>query len=302
MARGIIFDIKRYAIHDGPGIRTTIFFKGCSLSCQWCHNPEGIDPNPEIFLRKEKCPASCRFCVRACPNNAIKKAKNSIEIDDNKCDFCRECEEVCVYDALEIVGREVTDEYVMTEIEKDSVFYEESRGGVTFSGGEPLEQLDFLETLLEKCRERSLHTTVDTCGNFTIEALKKVCDKIDLFLYDLKVIDDEIHKKYTGQSNRLILENLRYLAENGFRVNIRIPLIAGVNENVRNISDTAEYLQSLKTVKQINLLPYHSGGSLKYERLGKLKFQVAFKPPSAGRIKKIKNIFQDKGFLVKVGG
>jgi len=302
MAKGIIFDIKHYAIHDGPGIRSTVFFKGCSLQCQWCHNPEGIHAEPEIFLRNEKCPSECRFCISACPNNAIKRKDGSIEVDLSRCDLCCDCEDACVYGALEIIGREVSAKEVMVELEKDSLFYEESFGGVSFSGGEPFEQPKFLEALLEKSKSKDFHTTVDTCGNFNPKLLSNIDGKVDLFLYDLKMIDDKKHRKYTGKSNKKILENLKYLTANGHQVAIRIPLISGINDDEQNIERTVEFLKTLNHVKQINLLPYHSGGCLKQKRLGKKQFQAGFQSPSNKRIEAIKNIFKGNGLSVKVGG
>lgn len=302
MVKGIIFDIKHYAIHDGPGIRSTVFFKGCSLQCQWCHNPEGIHAEPEIFLRNEKCPPECRFCISACPNGAIKRKKGSIEVDLSRCDLCSECEDACVYGALEIIGREVSVEEVLTELEKDSLFYEESLGGVSFSGGEPFEQPEFLEALLETSKSKDFHTTVDTCGNFNPKLLTNISGKVDLFLYDLKMIDDNKHRKYTGKSNKKILENLKYLTANGHQVAIRIPLIAGINDDEQNIEKTVEFLKTLNHVKQINLLPYHSGGRLKQKRLGKTQLGDGFQSPSKERIEAIKNIFKECGFSVKVGG
>ncbi|MCJ7582868.1 MAG: glycyl-radical enzyme activating protein [Candidatus Aminicenantes bacterium] len=302
MPKGIIFDIKRYAIHDGPGIRSTVFFKGCSLQCQWCHNPEGIQPEPEIFLRKEKCPSECRFCISACPNGAIKRKNGSIKVDLSRCDLCSECEDSCVYGALEIIGRELSPEEVMTELEKDSLFYEESHGGVSFSGGEPFEQPEFLDALLEISKSKDLHTTVDTCGHFSPELLSNIDRKVDLFLYDLKMIDDKKHRKYTGKTNKIILENLRSLTANGHQVVIRIPLIRGINDDDQNIEQTVEFLMTLNQIKQINLLPYHSGGCLKQKRLEKKEFQPEFQSPSIERIEAIKNIFKNNGFSVKVGG
>lgn len=302
MAIGIIFDIKHYAIHDGPGIRSTVFFKGCSLQCQWCHNPEGIHTEPEIFLRNEKCPSECRFCISACPNGAIIRNKGSIEVDLSLCDLCSECEEACVYGALEIIGRKVSVKDVMGELEKDSLFYEESQGGVTFSGGEPFEQPIFLNALLDKAKSKDLHTTVDTCGYFNPNLLANFDRKVDLFLYDLKMIDDEKHKKYTGKSNNLILDNLRRLTANGHRVAVRIPLIAGINDDDNNIEKTVEFLKTLNHIEQINLLPYHSGGSLKQKRLGKKQLHAGFQSPSSERMEAIKKIFKANGFSVKVGG
>jgi pyruvate formate lyase activating enzyme len=302
MAQGIIFDIKRYAIHDGPGIRSTVFFKGCSLHCEWCHNPEGINPGPEIFYRQEKCPAECRLCLPVCSKKAIKKIKGSVLVNPDRCDFCAHCEKACVYEALEVVGKRKNDQEVMAEIEKDSVFFEESKGGVTFSGGEPLEQLDFLGALLDLAKQNGLHTTVDTCGHYPSDSLRRIWDKVDLFLYDLKMIDDGKHRKYTGHSNRLIHENLKLLAANDHPVVIRIPLVAGVNDEKRNIEMTVEFLQSLKTVERINLLPYHSGGLLKYKRLGKKNFLDSFQAPLQKKIEQINDLFLAGGFLVKIGG
>ena len=302
MAKGIIFDIKRYAIHDGPGIRTTIFLKGCSLRCQWCQNPEGQEIKPEIILRSTRCAEECSECVSVCPQDAISKNGNLIKIDQTKCDLCRKCEDVCVYEALEIVGKEVTVGEVMEEIEKDRIFFDESGGGITFSGGEPLMQLDFLEALLEEIKKKNIHVTLDTSGYVSFEDLDRISDKVDLFLYDLKIMDEGKHEKYTGVSNKLILENLRKLSEGGNSVAIRIPLISGINDDDQNIQMFAEYLHGLKNIKQISLLEYHRGGCEKYKRLRKEKFLKIFESPSDERIEEIKKILADSGFSVKTGG
>ncbi len=302
MAKGIIFDIKRYAIHDGPGIRTTIFLKGCPLRCQWCQNPEGQETYPEIILRSSRCATECNECVSVCPRDAISKDGNSIEIDKAKCDLCAKCEEVCVYEALEIVGREMTVQEVMEEIEKDRVFFDESGGGITFSGGEPLMHVDFLEALLKEIGKKNIHVTLDTSGYVAFEDLGRICDKVDLFLYDLKIMDDEKHEKYTGVSNKIILENLRKLTELGKSVAVRIPLISGINDDNQSIHMFVDFLQSLKNIKQINLLSYHRGGCEKYKRLRKEKFAKTFNSPSDERIEDIKKIFTDSGFSVRTGG
>ena len=303
MAKGIIFDIKRYAIHDGPGIRTTVFLKGCSLRCQWCHNPEGIKSKPEIVLRSTRCAKECSECVSVCPQVAISKNGNFIEIDQDKCDLCGVCDDVCVYEALEIVGREVTVKEVMDEIEKDRIFFDESGGGITFSGGEPLMQIDFLETLLKEIKKKNIHVTLDTSGYVSFEDLERVSRKVDLFLYDIKIMDKEKHEKYTGVSNKLILENLRKLSERGKPVAVRIPLVSGINDDDQNIQMLAEYLHGLKNIKQISLLAYHRGGCEKYKRLKrKEKFAKTFNSPSDERIEEIKKILTGSGFSVKKGG
>jgi len=302
VAKGIIFDVKRYAIYDGPGIRTTLFLKGCSLRCQWCHNPEGIESKPEIMLRPSRCAKECNECVSICPQDAISKDGNTIEIDKAKCDLCRKCEDVCVYEAIEVVGREVAVQEVMEEIEKDRIFFDESGGGITFSGGEPLMQLDFLEALLKEIGKKNIHVTLDTSGYVSFKDLDRISDKVDLFLYDLKIMDDEKHEKYTGVSNRLILDNLRKLAGREKSVAVRIPLISGINDDDQSIQKFVEYLLSLKNIKQINLLAYHKGGCEKYKRLRKEELPKTFQSPSDERIEEIKKVFADSGFSVKTGG
>ncbi len=302
MRKGTIFDVKRYAIHDGPGIRTTVFLKGCPLQCQWCQNPEGIEPGPEIFIRQKRCAEDCDACVSACPQGAISKNGHSIDIDREKCDFCKKCEDACVYDALEIVGQDVTVAQAMEEIERDRVFFDESGGGITFSGGEPLMQLEFLEMLLTEIKKKKIHVTLDTSGYVSFQDLKKVSGQVDLFLYDLKIMHDEKHKKYTGVSNRIILENLRKLTEMGKAVAVRIPLISGINDDDQNIEALTAFLQSLRNIQHISLLPYHSGGCEKYRNLRKQDSLRKFKPPSVTRMDEIEKILTGSGFSIKTGG
>jgi len=216
--------------------------------------------------------------------------------------MCRDCADVCPTEALEIIGREVTVEDVMGVIQKDRIFYEESGGGVTFSGGEPLMQPEFLDVLLDECRQTGIPAAVDTCGYVPSELLKKMADKIDLFLYDIKLIDEEKHKNQTGASNTLILENLRMLSNRGKRIIIRIPLLSDVNDQPDNILQTIEFLLPLDNLREINLLPYHQGGEEKRKRLGKKKPRRAFKSSSKKRTGDIKKLFEDHGFSVNGGG
>ncbi|MGD8535696.1 MAG: glycyl-radical enzyme activating protein [Candidatus Aminicenantes bacterium] len=302
MKKGIIFDVKRYAIHDGPGIRTTVFLKGCPLRCQWCQNPEGLELEPEVFWRENRCAEDCSACVTACPSRAISKDGSRIVVDTKKCDFCGSCEEACVYDALEIVGREVSVGEMMEEIEKDRVFFDESGGGVTFSGGEPLLQVDFLESLMEEAKKSSIHVALDTSGYIPFQDLERISDRVDLFLYDLKIVDDEKHKKYTGVSNQIILENLKKLSERKKAIHVRIPLVSGVNDDNQSIRMFAEHLRTLQNDKNISLLAYHRGGCEKYRRLQKEEPLMTFQSPSKKRIEEAKDILVDSGFSVRIGG
>ncbi len=302
MVKGLIFDIKRYAIHDGPGIRTTVFFKGCPLRCQWCQNPEGQESTPEIMVRSERCVEECQDCVSQCPKGAISKDGEVILVDQSKCDFCAKCSEVCVYEAIDIIGREVEVQDVVDEMEKDRIFFDESGGGISFSGGEPLMQLDFLSALLEEVKKREIRITVDTCGYAPFDVFDRIRENVDLFLYDIKIMRDKKHKEYTGVSNQIIIENLRKLSEKGANIAIRIPIIPGVNDDEENIQSIAKFLLSLDNIKHINLLPFHRGGIEKYKRLGKKIQAKAVPPPSSEKIEGIKKMLEDSGFLVKTGG
>jgi len=299
---GRIFDIKRYSIHDGPGIRTTIFLKGCSLGCLWCHNPESVAAGPELMHWPARC-AKCHACVKACPIGAIAAdAAGAVHIDREKCDLCGKCAEACLYDALQIVGREVSVDEVLAEAEKDRVFYEQSGGGVTLSGGDPAVQSAFAEALLDGCRARGLRTAVDTAGFTTNGTLDRLASKTDLILFDLKLMDDARHREFTGVSNVLILNNLERLAAAGPEIWVRIPLVRGVNDGDDNIRRTIAFLKKLKTVRRVGLLPYHAGGLDKAARIGKGTFFRKFEPPSEERLAAIEAAFREAGFEVRRGG
>ncbi len=210
--KGIIFDIKKFAVHDGPGIRSTVFFKGCPLRCLWCHNPEGISAAAEVMVFTQRCLASCRICVRACPQKALARIGGRIVLKRDRCRACGLCAEACPAEALRLVGKKVGAGSVLTELAKDSPFYRNSNGGVTFSGGEPLQQPEFLHALLLAAKEQGWHTAVDTCGHAPFSAFAKIMPLVDLFLYDLKCIDPLWHRRLTGVSNALILENLSRLS------------------------------------------------------------------------------------------
>ncbi|MCW3977178.1 MAG: glycyl-radical enzyme activating protein [Candidatus Bathyarchaeota archaeon] len=298
MVEGLIFDIKRYAIHDGPGIRTTVFFKGCPLSCWWCHNPEGQSFGRELMVWSDRC-IECRTCISACPSSAISISNSSIVTERGKCRICGACAAKCPANAREIVGKTLPAEELMAEIQKDHEFYGES-GGLTASGGEPLAQPVFLRVLLKRCKDAGIHTTVDTSGYAERKTLAKISNKVDLFLYDLKMMNPRKHKLHTGVSNKTIIENLKMLDKLGKQIVIRFPLIPHVNTADADITSMCMLLSGLKNIKRICILPYNKLGIDKAKRLGK-KARPCAKPSDrllAHTLRLIKNY----GLAVKIGG
>ncbi|HDL17912.1 MAG TPA: glycyl-radical enzyme activating protein [Bacteroidetes bacterium] len=301
MQTGCIFDIKRFAIHDGPGIRTTVFFKGCPLSCRWCHNPEGINANDEIIYRENRC-IHCDDCISVCSLQAITNRDGGKIINTEICDLCGKCVDICPSTALEFVGTNMTVSEVMGEIEKDTAFFDESGGGVTFSGGDPLLQFDFLRKILEQCRERKIHTTLDLSGYCPYESLENIQNLVTLFLFDLKVYDEEIHRQYTGVSNRLILSNLKKITKNENHVIVRIPVIPGVNDTEKEIDNISRYLSSLSNLREVHLLRHHNLGVSKYEQLSMPKFKIECFPEGKSDLKRIRTEMEKHGFTIKIGG
>jgi len=298
---GIVFDIKKFSIHDGPGIRTTVFFKGCPLSCWWCHNPEGQAPKPELMLWASRC-IRCGACLEVCDQGAISRDDDVVSTDREKCVLSGACVEVCYAEAREIVGQEMTVAQVMAEIERDIPFYDQSGGGVTFSGGEPLLQRDFLLALLRACKERAIHTSVDTCGFATWETVDSMRKHVDLFLYDLKLMDDARHRKFTGVSNELILKNLQRLSAQGHDIFLRVPIIPGINDDAENIRQIGTFAAALPHLNRVDILPYHRAAAEKYHRLNKVYGLPETRPPSDEKMAEISQILRGFGLQVKTGG
>jgi pyruvate formate lyase activating enzyme len=304
MTRGLITNMQRYSVHDGPGIRTTVFLKGCPLSCAWCHNPETISPRPELMVTAGCC-IRCGQCLDVCPNHApvgldFPEVKATVARAD--CLVCGACVEVCPADGRRVVGRSLSVPELLVEVLRDRVFFEESGGGVTFSGGEPMSQFDFLVAGVGACRQKGLHVAVDTSGFALRERFEELAPLVDLFLYDLKVLDDDRHQHFCGVSNRLILENLRWLSANHGNLWLRIPLVGGVNDAPDELKAMATLAAELGGVRRVHLLPYHAVGSGKRERLGASTDGALFETPTTGGLAAAREVFQNVGLDVGIGG
>jgi pyruvate formate lyase activating enzyme len=309
----LIFDIRRYSINDGPGIRITIFMKGCPLKCAWCHNPESQSPEVQKLYTASKCIAA-QDCIEVCPNNALTLTPEGIVTNTEACGLCGKCAEACPTKAIEMSGKLYNPENLIEIIERERVHIDQSGGGVTFSGGEPLMHPEFLIDMLKVCGKKGLHRTVDTCGFAPTETLLEVAKHTDLFLYDLKLMDPFQHKKWTGVDNRLILKNLKVLAETGVNINIRIPFIKNVNTHIEEIGKMAEFAANLPNIKRnletvapgekplINLLPYHNIASGKYKKLEMFYDSGEMEEPSEKEINRAIEIFGRYGIEVEIGG
>jgi len=300
---GIVAKIQHYSIQDGPGIRTTVFVKGCPLHCLWCHNPEMINAKMEVWYNARTC-SLCGQCIEACPENAIKGYKDERMIDRLDClasTGCKVCVEVCPTAALDIVGKQMTVEEVVKEVREDTMFYQRTGGGTCISGGEPALQADFTVEFLEQCQSHFIDTAVETCGIATWNVLSEIAQYTDLFLIDMKHMDPASHKEATGVSNRLILENIAKLAKMGKKIRIRLPLIPGFNDSEENLRKTAEFMLA-NNLKYIDLMAFHLTGEYKYRMLGKEYECADIKEPTAAEMAKHKALFESYGIGGTIGG
>ncbi len=298
MCRGVVFNIQKFCINDGPGIRTTVFLKGCPLKCKWCHNPESHLLQSELLYDDEKC-VGCGRCGVVCPENAHTFA-GVHQLDREKCISCGACSNACGVGALELAGKEMGVQEVLDEVMKDKVFYSNSGGGLTLSGGEPLMQFDFAYEILKKAKRNDIHTCIETCGFAKTEDILKLAEFTDIFLYDWKLTNDNLHKEYTGVSNRQILDNLKAIDAVGSKIILRCPIIPNVNDTEEHFLGIAGVANSLENILTIEIEPYHSLGNNKHKKLGKTEKIQTFLQPTEQQVEEwIAQIQKQTGVVVK---
>lgn len=297
---GVITNVQRFCVHDGPGIRTTVFFKGCPMRCIWCQNPETHLVRAELMHRKESC-IGCGYCIRSCPNGAVFMRDGRIEIDRTRCKVCGKCAQTCYAGSMEIIGKQCTVESLMAELLRDEAFFRKSGGGVTLSGGEVMLQYRFAAQLLARLHERGIGTAIETAGYCDWEAFETVLPHTDLFLYDVKHLDDAVHRNYTGVSNRTIQDNLRRLSECGARLVIRVPLIPQVNDSVEHMTRVAELAVSLGA-KELHILPFHQAGSSKWTALDKDYSCAQWSTHDSAYLETVRAAVEAKGIRTDLGG
>jgi pyruvate formate lyase activating enzyme len=267
---GTIFKIKRFSVHDGPGIRTSVFLKGCPLNCIWCHSPEGIDSDISIWYDRSLC-IHCSECVKSCPNNALKLITDPdpfINIDRNKCSLAGECVKVCPTGAIQFTGSKVSVSEIMEEVEKDILFYQISGGGITLTGGEPLCQPEFSLSVTDLCHEKNIHTAIETCLFCEREIIEKIKNYVDLFIIDMKIYNRDQHIRYTGRSNKIIKENIRFLALSGKQIIIRIPLVKNITDTEENINSIRRFVDRIDSKIPIEYISFNPLAGNNYKRLG----------------------------------
>jgi pyruvate formate lyase activating enzyme len=296
--RATVFDIERFALNDGPGIRSVVFFKGCPLRCRWCSNPESQSPGPELFYRPRTCLA-CARCVEACSRKAL-RLQATLEIDRELCNACGQCVQACNTEALSLAGRELAVGEILRELLRDEIFYHHSGGGVTFSGGEPTAQPEALRALAELCRDHGLATCLETCGFFPWEAIEEALPALDLILFDLKHLDPARHQELTGAGNELVLENFRRLVAAGKEVVARFPVIPGINDGPVHLGQLGDFLKNCAPGLRLDLLPYHRLGNSKYGGLGRACLLDQVVPPSEEHLLAVKEFFEGRGLAARI--
>ena len=295
--KAVIFDIQRYSVHDGPGIRTVVFFKGCPLRCHWCQNPEALERSPELGFVADRCIDS-GHCREACSEGAI--VSGARRIDRARCTRCGDCVETCYAEALRMIGREWGVEELLAEVLRDRPFYEDSGGGVTLSGGEPLLQIDFAEAFCSRCREEGVSVAVETCGAVPFDSFRRILPLVDLFLYDVKAVDSDSHRAWTGASNQKILSNLKRLGQSGVPVLPRVPIIPGYTADPSNLRRIAAHLEG--SFSEVHILPYHGWGQSKRDLIDSPQPCLELDPPTPEEMEAVKKIFEDRGIAVRIGG
>ncbi len=296
-AQGTVFNIQFFNLHDGPGTRTLVFFKGCPLSCKWCSNPESMSRLPDLGINRSMCDM-CGKCLDVCPEEALfLNDDNALNVDRQKCNACGECISSCSHEVLTIYGKEMTAQEVFEEVNKDKMFYEGTNGGVTISGGEPLMQLNFLAAVFKLCRAAGIHTCMETTGYTSTKSFEQVLPLTDHILFDLKNMDSHLHQKFTGKTNRLILDNAELTAESGIPLMFRMPLVPGFNDTLQNIDATADFIKTIgrDNLQGIELMPYHRMGMGKYEALDKEYALNSIKPCEPEYVESIRQRFEDLG-------
>jgi len=300
MLTGLIGNIQYYSIHDGPGIRGTVFLKGCPLACQWCHNPEDLSFAPQIRWQREKC-IGCGTCASSCPNQALRLDANGVSIAEASCIRWGACAEACPTLALELLGKRMTVAQVLKLLKKDTPFYEGSGGGVTISGGEPLAQAEFTAALLQALKRENIHTALDTAGHAPWADVEKCAEYTDLFLYDIKYLGPEQHQQLTGMDNTLILANLHRLVEYGADIWLRMPILPGLNDAPQHIAAVGDLARQLG-IREVYLLPYHNLAMGKYEKLGLTYKLPDLAEPTEQHMEELRQILENKGLNAHIGG